>query len=231
MSTSKIPSQIGQTPQVVGTIHSEGSLRRALRLKAGSVDLLELRVDCFSAEPRALLRAVPRLEFPLIVTVRHPAEGGVGHLELSKRRALFLEFLPCASIIDVELRSVEKLQPILALARERGIKVLVSNHHFHSTPTAQRLAQLAKSARGAGADIFKLAALASTPADLANLLSLFPGRLPISVMGMGALGKVSRLLFAQAGSVLNYGYLDQPNASGQWDATLLKSRLAELKAE
>ena len=47
-------------------------------------------------------------------------------------------------------------------------------------------------------------------------------------MGMGRFGKVSRLLFAQAGAVLNYGYLDKPNASGQWEATLLKKRIAEL---
>ena len=50
--------------------------------------------------------------------------------------------------------------------------------------------------------------------------------LPLSVMGMGRFGKISRLLFAQAGSVLNYGYLDRPNASGQWEATSLKKRLA-----
>jgi 3-dehydroquinate dehydratase-1 len=50
-------------------------------------------------------------------------------------------------------------------------------------------------------------------------------------MGMGALGKVSRLVFAEAGSVLNYGYLDRPNASGQWEATLLKQRLKELREE
>ena len=52
--------------------------------------------------------------------------------------------------------------------------------------------------------------------------------MPLSVMGMGRFGKISRLLLAQAGSVLNYGYLDRPNASGQWEARLLKSRLAEL---
>jgi hypothetical protein len=28
--------------------------------------------------------------------------------------------------------------------------------------------------------------------------------------------------------VLNYGYLDEPQVSGQWEATLLKQRLAEL---
>jgi 3-dehydroquinate dehydratase len=47
-------------------------------------------------------------------------------------------------------------------------------------------------------------------------------------MGMGRFGKISRLLLAQTGSVLNYGYLDRPNASGQWEAVLLKKRLAEL---
>ncbi len=52
--------------------------------------------------------------------------------------------------------------------------------------------------------------------------------LPLSVMGMGRFGKISRLLLAQAGSILNYGYLDRPNASGQWEARLLKCRLAEL---
>ena len=85
-------------------------------------------------------------------------------------------------------------------------------------------------ARAAGADICKLAARADTPAALAQLLAVFSRRpaLPLSVMGMGTFGKISRLLLAQAGSVLNYGYLDQPNASGQWEAVLLQKRLAEL---
>ncbi len=55
---------------------------------------------------------------------------------------------------------------------------------------------------------------------LAQLLGIFGKKqpLPLSVMGMGRFGKISRLLLAQAGSVLNYGYLDRPNASGQWEA-------------
>ena len=50
-------------------------------------------------------------------------------------------------------------------------------------------------------------------------------------MGMGPLGKVSRLLFAQLGSVLNYGFLHEAQVSGQWEATLLKQRLSELAAD
>ena len=125
---------------------------------------------------------------------------------------------------------MKALASTIADARTRGIRVIVSDHHFKTTPPAVRLQQTIRRAHAAGADLCKLAARADTPAALARLLALFARRppLPLSVMGMGRLGKISRLLLAQAGSVLNYGYLDQPNASGQWEATLLKSRIAEL---
>ena len=47
---------------------------------------------------------------------------------------------------------------------------------------------------------------------------------------MGVLGKISRLLLPCAGSLLNYGYLDRPQVPGQWEATLLKERIAEVLA-
>jgi 3-dehydroquinate dehydratase-1 len=55
-----------------------------------------------------------------------------------------------------------------------------------------------------------------------------PAPLPLAVMAMGRFGKVSRLLFAQAGSVLNYGYLATANAPGQWPAARLRELFAEL---
>ncbi len=215
---------------VVGSVHSQGSLRRALALRPGSVDVLELRVDHFAQEPAELLRVLPKLKFPLLLTVRHPLEGGAQALTFARRRALFVEFLPHAAFIDVELRSVEKLDDVMALALAQSVKVIVSNHHFRCTPKLERLESLLAQAVAAGADIFKLAALASSAADVGALLGLLarPRKIPLSVMGMGSFGKVSRLLLAKAGSVLNYGYLDKPNASGQWEATLLKTRIAEL---
>lgn len=233
MPATKITSHESIAPQVVGTVHSAASLRHALKLKAAEVDLLEIRVDHFAQDTREILRALPRLKHRLIVTVRHPAEGGMNALGFAKRRALFAEFLPFARFIDFELRSVAKLQDILAAARTSGVKVIVSNHHFHSTPSTRRIAELRSAAFRAGADVFKLAARAATPRDVATLLSVFDradGRM-ISAMGMGPLGKASRLLFARAGSVLNYGYLDAPNASGQWSAPVLKQRLAEVFAD
>ena len=215
---------------VVGTVHSPGSLRAALRLRAGALDFVELRVDAFASDPAPLLRAAPRLRVPCVVTVRHPAEGGANDLSTARRRALYLQFLPHAALIDVELRSVEKLAGVIAAARTLGVGVVVSDHDFRKTPPLAQLQACIRRAHRAGADICKLAALTSTAADLQRLLALFTTRqpLPLSVMGMGEFGKVSRLLLARAGSVLNYGYLDRPNASGQWEARVLRERVREL---
>ena len=52
---------------------------------------------------------------------------------------------------------------------------------------------------------------------------------PMAVMGMGPLGPVSRLLYAQHGSCLIYGFMgDAPTAPGQWSAELFRQSLNHL---
>jgi len=87
-----------------------------------------------------------------------------------------------------------------------------------------------KRAFAAGADVFKLACLADSAGSVTRLLdfvSANKGR-PLATMGMGKLGQASRLVLACAGSILNYGYLDKPNAPGQWEARELKCLLRRL---
>lgn len=219
------------SPIVVGTIHSHAALREALRLKPGAVDLLELRVDHFAADLDSLRRAVPKLRMPLIVTVRHPREGGAGHLTNRERARLFAEFLPCASFIDVEVRSIAALDATLKAARAQKIGIIVSAHYFKTTPSLATLRARRNEARKARPDIFKIATLASKPAHFATLLSFLTSAKnspALSVMGMGGFGKISRLALARAGSALNYGYLGDAQLPGQWPAVELKRRLQEL---
>jgi len=42
-------------------------------------------------------------------------------------------------------------------------------------------------------------------------------------MGMGRLGKASRVAAMACGSVLNYGWLERPNVAGQWSAVELRA--------
>jgi 3-dehydroquinate dehydratase-1 len=215
---------------VVGTVHSHDCLRMARKLRAGAVDFLEIRLDAFAREPDTVLRSLPQLKFPLIFTVRHPREGGQEQLSVTEREKLYAKFLPNAALIDLELRSLHSLRRTIDAARARDVAVIISYHNFRKTPSLERLRQKSRASYEAGADIFKVATKLDQPRDLLSLLTLVTQktRLPLSVMGMGTLGKISRLLFAKSGSVLNYGYLGRAQVAGQWPADLLKRRIEEL---
>ena len=217
-------------PLVVATVHSLAGLRLAERLGSWDADLVELRVDALAGKMAEVRKFLAKAKLPVLLTVRHPAEGGIGNLSSESRKKFFQEFLPFAALVDVELRSVTVMREVIAAAKERGIGVVVSDHHFHRTPTLAQMCERRRRAFAAGADIFKLACLADTAGSVARLLDFVStGKgLPLAVMGMGKLGQVSRLVLACAGSILNYGFLDKPNAPGQWEARDLKSLLRRL---
>ncbi|HYR59221.1 MAG TPA: type I 3-dehydroquinate dehydratase, partial [Chthoniobacteraceae bacterium] len=141
-------------------------------------------------------------------------------------------FLPFAAAIDVELRSVRALANVIENARASGIAIIVSFHDFRATPAPARLREILRRAADAGADAVKIATRADTCGALQSLLGLLTQKSarPLSVMAMGRFGKVSRLLFAQAGSVLNYTFLGAANASGQWSALEFRQRLSEIES-
>src|SRR3954465_10857666 len=90
-------------PRIVGVIANASELRRATRMSAPP-DLFELRLDALVNE-RQLEKKARNLPAPLIITARHPAEGGEHNLHVTKRRDLLLRFLPLAQYVDIELRS------------------------------------------------------------------------------------------------------------------------------
>ncbi len=68
--------------RVVGVIASPVALVRATRLRRPP-DLFELRLDALRDSLGEVERMIPQLRAPLILTARHPAEGGVGGLSAS----------------------------------------------------------------------------------------------------------------------------------------------------
>jgi 3-dehydroquinate dehydratase-1 len=108
---------------------------------------------------------------------------------------------------------------VVAAAKKSGNLVVVSFHDFEGMPSSRRLRRIEKGARDDGADIVKVAAVTTGPRDVAVLLDFLDGAEgAASAMGMGELGRASRLLLAKAGSALNYGWLDKPQVPGQWQA-------------
>ncbi len=214
-------------------MHSKPSLEAGRKVGRKECDWVELRIDNFFPNIAELLRVGVKMRLPAIVTVRHPAEGGAAKgITARERRGLYEQFLGCAGLVDVELRSAREMRGVIAEARERGVGVMLSHHDFRKTPGVNRLRELAARAREAGADVFKVATYTGTEREVARLIEFLAdekGGGPLAVMGMGPYGKVSRLVLARAGSCLNYGYLAAPNASGQWPAAVLKARIAELE--
>lgn len=213
-------------PRVVAVLASSTALHAATRLRR-LPDLFELRLDALCKEIARAEQVVPRLRAPLIVTARHPAEGGCNDLSPSQRRDLLLRFLPHAAFVDVELRSTRALALVLAEAERLGLQRIISVHDFRSTPSLRHFRDLANRATAVGADILKLATRVDTSADLARLLDAFDMLrpiVPVSAMGIGKLGRAARLELLARGSTLNYAALGEANADGQLTFEELRRR-------
>ena len=204
-------------PQTVAVIASTGDLRRAVLLRK-LPDLFELRLDSLpdSAETQM---AFAKLRAPLVVTARHPQEGGKNNLPTTSRRALLLDHLPSALYVDVELRSVGGMAPVREEAARLGSKLIVSVHDFRRTPTIPEMTALAARARSAGADVFKLVTRVDSPEDLQTLVAGFDvlkRELPVSAMAVGTLAREARRELIALGSVLNYAHLGTAVVPGQF---------------
>jgi 3-dehydroquinate dehydratase-1 len=112
-----------------------------------------------------------------------------------------------ADYIDVELRSARTLRALLAIAKAKNVRQIISFHDFKSTPSARLLEAKAHNAKALCADIFKVATRTDTEMELGRLLEFMTSsrwNLSLAVMGIGKLGAISRVLLARAGSVLIY---------------------------
>jgi len=198
-------------------------------------DLAEIRLDlipdgCGTEKPPPWRHL---RDIPLLFTARRPDEGGARTLNAAARSGMLVAVLDEAACLDIEVASLGEMAELLEMLASRGIPWIASFHDFGKLPDPAVLLDAASRARAAGAAAFKVAARLQSPADLARLaeFQLADHGLPVATMGMGPLGAVSRLLCAQCGSALNYGYLGETaTAPGQWDAATLKTTIARLVA-
>lgn len=230
MASAQFLLETGQ-PRVVGSFGSLLDLREAtVAAVRESCDIAEVRLDLLGgtseSPPWSHLA-----EIPLLFTARRSEEGGAQALDAAARVALLRGVLDQAAWLDIEVASIPEMAGFLEELAARKIPWLASYHDFEKLPNTGVLAQAAQHAKAAGAAVFKAAAKLASPADVARLaeFQLADHGLPVATMGMGPLAPVSRLLCAQCGSVLNYGYLgNTATAPGQWDSASLRNAISRL---
>ncbi|GEP45428.1 type I 3-dehydroquinate dehydratase [Brevifollis gellanilyticus] len=223
-------------PLTVGVIPDAATLSTWARMprdqREATCDLIELRLDTLKMPADEVRDALVHGEnaTPILLTARHPAEGGQGSVVAAERMAMIEPLLDLAILVDIELRSAMEMKPIVEKAHAKGVKVMGSFHDFQATPGDDVLRGAIGFAQPAGLDAVKIATFLNSQADLVRLMQITGDqhRLRLSSMGMGPWGRISRLVLAKAGSLLNYGFIGESNAPGQWPAARLKELLAEL---
>ncbi|MFA6507114.1 MAG: type I 3-dehydroquinate dehydratase [Treponemataceae bacterium] len=203
-------------------------------------DLVELRIDFFKDvhDPAKVLDTLREArnalgELPLLFTFRTRREGGKTSID----DAYYAELngIACKSalidLIDVELNTPRSIRDaVIAMAREKGVFVVVSNHDFEKTPNVDELVDRLVAASRIG-DIAKIAVMPLSPEDVVSLLAATVaakrqiGDAPIITISMGAFGVVSRLTGEAFGSAVTFGSAKAASAPGQIPVATLRTVL------
>lgn len=230
MREIKTPPLALDRAQAVAVVESMNGLDIVCGYESGAVDAVELRLDQLGMLPVG--RDLARLTTPWIATVRDPTEGGNPAVTQAARSELLFSAASCASAVDVELRNLVPLSSEIAAIRAGGAVLVLSYHDFSGAPAYEVAAEMLERAANAGADIFKIAVTPRHPSEVGALMQLLDApAIPVSLMAMGPWGRAARLVYAACGSVLNYGWVEKPVVSGQWQALELKQQIARVTPE
>lgn len=182
---------------------AERTLEGCLRGIAGA-ELAEIRLDHGALTPEEI-RQLFGQKVPLIATCRP------GILSDGERARQLLAAIDAgAAYVDVEIEAALSLRAeVLARARERGCKVIVSFHDYERTPSRSELDAIVEQCAAAGADVVKVAATVHVPADAARLLGLLDCDRPMVVAGMGSAGRIVRLAAPLLGSLFTFAAAEQ----------------------
>lgn len=218
-------------PKVAAVI--TGGIKSPEIKKAASLgaDLLEIRVDTFAGlDDGRLLASFEKLKkfsgLPILLTIRSMREGGQAELPDNLRAGLFESLIPFADLVDIELSSGRILKTVVDSAKKNKKRVIVSHHDFKATPGEKKLRKITELARQAGADIVKIASMVNSPGDLSRLCAFLCSESSMAVIGMGSLGRASRVFFPMIGSLITYGSTTKSTAPGQMTLKELRGELS-----
>ena len=174
---------------------------------------------------------------PLIFTLRSVEQGGMLQLSQAQKAEIYqlVAQSGLAGLIDVELpvaaQSAEDICEESGLSlREQideihafGGKVICSYHEFDRMLSPEEILEKIQIMQAAGADVFKIAAMAVTKEDAENLLKTTAflhqnGIGPLVMMAMGEWGKTTRVAAGRYGSCITFAAGQAASAPGQVDA-------------
>lgn len=223
-------------PRVAGTILKREFLDSLAAGGEGGLaglpcDLIELRVDGYPDYARwsEMGLKLEQAGLPVLMTLRLANEGGFWKGPDHDRLAAYRLAIEKLSGVDVELHS-EIAGEVGALARAAGKTAVISYHNFSETPPQKDLERIIERMREIGT-VAKIAVKVNQLDEVEMLRGLLHQNwgVPVCILGMGPLGRETRLRFPLEGSCITYGYLDAQGAPGQHSAKELKDYFRPLQ--
>lgn len=213
-------------------------------LSSMDYDLAELRLDCYEyvedfLRVRKLLENIrKKTAKPLLFTFRTANEGGMREVSLAKYFELNKMAIDSGAIdmLDIEFSiPYEKAKQLIELAKEKNVKIILSNHNFIKTPTKLEIIDTFMRMQQYDADISKIAVMPKCEDDVLTLLSASlemkrnVSDRPFVAISMGSMGTISRLTGELFGSCLTFAALDHNKDLGQLNLKDIKKILELLK--
>ena len=110
-----------------------------------------------------------------------------------------------AAYVDIEVESdIAYRETLLDAAEKYGCQVIISYHNFDSTPDMDELNVILRQCFNYNADIAKIVTTINSHADKAKILSLYAKELNVVAFGMGAEGKITRVMAPFMGAPFTY---------------------------
>ncbi len=194
------------------------------------IDMVELRIDQFSNLDIEYVvekaKVVKKYDLGMIATVRSKDEGGTD-IPDEDRIKIFEAVVEYADILDVELTSKSINRKVVELAKDEGKLSLISYHDFEKTPENEEIQEIIDASAQLGADIIKYAFKINNVDDIRRLMCVTAknSHRKLVAVGMGELGKITRVAGFFFGSVLTYTYIGRAFAPGQIEAGKLIEEL------
>ncbi|XAR52528.1 Shikimate dehydrogenase [Bertholletia excelsa] len=209
-------SGIGSSPTLLCTPLMGTTVDQMLiemrKAKEIGADVVEIRLDCLREfSPRKDLEIlIKQSPLPTLVTYRPIWEGGQYEGDENKRQdALRVAVELGADYIDVELQVAHEFNNSISAKKPEKLKVIVSSHNFHNTPSVEAIGNLVARIQATGADIVKIATTALDITDVARVFQItVHSQIPIIAIVMGERGLISRLLSPKFNGYLTYGALE-----------------------
>ena len=229
--------KVGDSPKIVVTITSPQNLQTVARACKLGADIIELRLDYIANLPEDEIISIARKAsaaagIPVIATLRAHREGGARRdgimADEPRRVALYQSLLPYVHAVDIEL-ACPLVHEVVANTHKKGKSVIMSYHHFRSTPALDRLKALSQLAKAKGADVVKIVTTTRTSMEMIRLFTLLDDRpaWPMAAFSTGPHALLSRLVSWFCKSSLMYAGLPGKTIPGQPNVEELKAALKQ----